>query len=64
MKLPKPNLKLILLYYSAFLLTVLIIGGFITAKAVNEVVSTLLLLPVAVFLWISIVPKFRKPKKQ
>jgi len=63
MKLPKLNLKSILLYYSTFLLTALVIGGFIMAKAANEIVSNFLLLPVAVFLWVNVIQRFRADKK-
>ncbi|MEK7555615.1 MAG: hypothetical protein AAB516_02235 [Patescibacteria group bacterium] len=53
----------ILLYYSTFLLTALIIGGFSMARAANEIVSNILLLPVAVFLWINVVQRFKATRK-
>jgi len=61
-KLPKPNLYKILLYYSTFLATILIIGGFWTARSGKEIVSNLLFLPVVVFLWLTLI-KYRKDRK-
>lgn len=61
-KLPKPNLYKILLYYSAFLATILIIGGFWTARSGKEIVSNLLFLPIVVFLWLTLI-KYRKDRK-
>ena len=63
MKLPRFNLNKILLYYSAFLMTALIIGGFFRAKATGEIISNVLLLPVIIFLWINIVRQFTGVKK-
>ena len=33
------------------------------AKAANEIVSNFLLLPVAVFLWVNVIQRFRADKK-
>jgi len=66
MKIPKfkkPNLKSILLYYSTFLSTSLIIGGFYTARSTREIISNLLFLPIAIFLWILLIQKIRKIKE-
>jgi len=63
MKLPKPNLKSILLYYSTFLSTILIIGGFYTARSTREIISNLLFLPIVIFLWILLIQKVRKIKE-
>ena len=66
MKIPKfkkPNLKSILLYYSTFLSTILIIGGFYTARSTREIISNLLFLPIAIFLWILLIQKIRKTKE-
>lgn len=63
MKIPKfkkPNLKSILLYYSIFLSTILIIGGFYTARSIREIISNLLFLPIAIFLWILLIQKKEK----
>jgi len=54
---PKPNLYKILLYYSVFLSTILIIGGFYTARSGKEIVSNLLFLPVVVFLWLTLIQR-------
>lgn len=62
MKLPKPNLKSILLYYSTSLSTILIIGGFYAVKSTKELISNLLFLPVVVFLWITLIQKRREAK--
>ncbi len=67
MKLPKIQLKnitlyKILLYYSTILSTILIIGGFYTARTKNEIISNLLFLPVVVFLWLALF-KYRKDRK-
>lgn len=62
-KFRKPNLKSILLYYSAFLSTILIIGGFYTTKSGREIASNLLFLPIVVFLWITLIQKRREAKK-
>ncbi|MCX6702981.1 MAG: hypothetical protein NTW60_03900 [Candidatus Wolfebacteria bacterium] len=66
MKMPKfkkPNLKSILLYYSVVLSTILIIGGFYTARSTREIISNLLFLPIAIFLWILLIQKIRKIKE-
>mgnify|MGYP001616926909 CR=1 FL=1 len=65
MKLPRPNINKILLYYSAVFVTVLIIGGFYAARSVNEIISNLLFLPVVIFLWIAVIQlyKIRKSRK-
>jgi len=52
----------ILLYYSTFLSTILIIGGFWTARSKEEIVSNLLFLPIVMFLWIVLI-KYRKENK-
>ncbi len=52
----------ILLYYSTILSTILIIGGFYTARSEKEIISNLLFLPVVVFLWIVLI-KYRKDRK-
>ena len=62
MKMPKPNLYKILLYYSAFLSTILIIGGFYTVRSTKEIISNLLFLPIVVFLWLTLI-KYRKDRK-
>jgi len=55
-------LNSILLYYSTIFSTILIIGGFWTARSGKEIVSNLLFLPIVVFLWIVLI-KHRKDKK-
>lgn len=62
-KFKKPNIKSILLYYSTFLSTVLIIGGFYTARSTREIISNLLFLPIVIFLWILLIQKIRKIKE-
>ncbi|OQX71335.1 hypothetical protein B6D52_01760 [Candidatus Parcubacteria bacterium 4484_255] len=52
----------IFLYYSTILSTILIIGGFWTARSGKEITSNLLFLPVVIFLWITLIQK-RKNKK-
>ena len=54
-KLKKVRGKSILLYYSVILSTILIIGGFWTARSGREIVSNLLFLPVVVFLWLTLI---------
>ena len=54
----------ILLYYSTFLSTILIVGGFYTARSGNEIISNLLFLPVVVFLWILLIQKRNEVKKK
>jgi len=54
-KLKKVRGKSILLYYSVILSTILIIGGFWTARSGKEIVSNLLFLPVVVFLWLTLI---------
>ena len=61
---PKPNLYKILLYYSVFLSTILIIGGFYTARSGKEIVSNLLFLPVVVFLWLALIQQRRERGKE
>jgi len=61
-KFKKPNLKNVLLYYSVILSTILIIGGFWTARSGKEIVSNLLFLPIVVFLWLTLI-KYRKDRK-
>ena len=53
----------ILLYYSTILSTILIIGGFYTARFGKEIVSNLLFLPIVVFLWIILIQKRKEAKK-
>ena len=54
-KLKKVRGKSILLYYSVILSTILIIGGFWTARSGREIVSNLLFLSVVVFLWLTLI---------
>ena len=54
-KFKKPNPKNVLLYYSVIFSTILIIGGFWTARSGREIVSNLLFLPVVVFLWLTLI---------
>ena len=56
----------VLLYYSVILSTILVIGGFYTARSGKEIISNLLFLPIVVFLWIVMIKhrKERKSKKQ
>lgn len=63
MRIPKPNIKSILLYYSVLLSTTLIIGGFYTARSTREIISNLLFLPIVIFLWILLIQKIRKIKE-
>jgi len=63
MRIPKPNLKSILLYYSTILSTILIIGGFYMARSTREIVSNLLFLPIVIFLWILLIQKRKKIKE-
>ena len=58
-KLKKVRGKNVLLYYSVILSTILIIGGFWTARSGKEIVSNLLFLPIVVFLWLTLI-KYRK----
>ena len=59
-KLKKVRGKSILLYYSVILSTILIIGGFWTARSGREIVSNLLFLPVVVFLWLTLIQRKKK----
>ncbi len=52
----------ILLYYSVLLSTILIIGGFYTAKSGKEIISNFLFLPIVVFLWMVLIG-YRKDRK-
>lgn len=61
-KLKKVRGKSVLLYYSIILSTILIIGGFWTARSGREIVSNLLFLPVVVFLWITLIQKRKQSK--
>ena len=63
MKLSRFNLNKILLYYSTFLITALMVAGILLAKATNEIVSNILLLPVVIFLWITVIQQFMAAKK-
>ncbi len=53
----------ILLYYSTILSTILIIGGFWTAKSKKEIVSNIIFLPVVIFLWITLIQKRKEKNK-
>ncbi|MCD6085701.1 hypothetical protein J7J41_01780 [bacterium] len=55
-------LNSILLYYSTILSTILIIGGFWTAKSKKEIVSNIIFLPVVISLWITLIQKRKKQK--
>jgi len=63
-KLKKVRGKSILLYYSVILSTILIIGGFWTARSGKEIVSNLLFLPVVVFLWLALIQQRRERGKE
>ncbi len=52
----------ILLYYSTIFSTILIIGGFYTARSGKEIIPNLLFLPIVIFIWISLI-KHKKNKK-
>ena len=56
-KLKKVRGKSILLYYSVIFSTILIIGGFWTARSGKEIISNLLFLPVVVFLWLTLIQR-------
>jgi len=67
MRLPKfkiPKIQSILLYYSTIFSTILIIGGFYTARSGKEIISNLLFLPVMVFLWTVLIRERRERKSQ
>jgi len=53
----------IFLYYSTILSTILIIGGFWTAKSKKEIVSNIIFLPVVIFLWITLIQKRKEKNK-
>jgi len=63
-KLKKVRGKSILLYYSVIFSTILIIGGFWTARSGREIVSNLLFLPVVVFLWLALIQQRRERGKE
>ncbi|MEA3399303.1 MAG: hypothetical protein U9R00_02200 [Patescibacteria group bacterium] len=68
MKISKPKLSKslllnVLLYYSTFLSTILIIGGFWTARSEKEIISNFLFLPIVVFLWIIFIQKNKRSGK-
>ncbi len=45
-------------------MTALIIGGFFRAKTTGEIISNVLLLPVVIFLWITVIQQFRVVRKK
>jgi len=63
LKFKTPSLNKILLCYSVLLSTILIIGGFYTARSTREIISNLLFLPIVIFLWILLIQKIRKIKE-
>ena len=63
-KLKKVRGKSILLYYSVIFSTILIIGGFWTARSGRGIVSNLLFLPVVVFLWLALIQQRRERGKE
>jgi len=58
-----PKFSSVLLYYSVIFSTILIIGGFYTARSNREIISNLLFLPIVVFLWITLIQKRRETKR-
>jgi len=64
MKLKFPKISSILLYYSVIFSTILVIGGFYTARSGKEIISNLLFLPVVVFLWTVLIRERRERKSQ
>ena len=61
-KLNKISPYKVLLYYSTIFSTILIIGGFWTARSGKGIISNLLFLPIVVFLWIVLI-KHKKENK-
>jgi len=53
-------IKRVLLYYSVLVGTILIIGGFWTARSGKEIVSNVIFLPVVIFLWLTLIEKRKK----
>jgi len=64
MKFKLPKISSILIYYSTIFSTILIIGGFYTARSGKEIISNLLFLPVVVFLWTVLIRERRERKSQ
>ncbi|MEE8131667.1 MAG: hypothetical protein V3T98_01355, partial [Candidatus Paceibacterota bacterium] len=60
----KTKILRILLYYSAIFVTILIIGGFYTARSGKEIISNLLFLPVVIFLWITVIQLYKIKKNR
>jgi len=63
LKVPIPTFQIlysILLYYSTILSTILIIGGFWTARSGKEIVSNIIFLPIVMFLWMTLIQQRRK----
>jgi amino acid permease len=63
LKFKKPKITSILLYYSTILSTILIIGGFYTARSGKEVISNFLFLPIVIFLWMIFIQKRKEAKR-
>ena len=54
----------ILLFYSTFLSTVLIIGGIYTARVGKEIVSNILFLPIVITLWVVLIQSIIRRRKE
>lgn len=63
MKLPKPKFKSLLLYYSVFLSSFLLVSGLVRTKSGAEAFGAVLFFPVALFLWLLIFQKRRERKE-
>lgn len=53
MKIPAIFFNKLLLYYSVIFSTIIMIGGIYSARSVQEMIASILFVPVALYLWIA-----------
>ena len=63
MKIIYSSVKSIILYYSVFLSTIIIVGGLFTMRTTTEIIVNILFLPIVIYFWMELVEKRKLQSK-
>lgn len=63
MKITYSSIKSIILYYSALLSTIIVVGGLFTIEVTADLIVNILFLPIVVYFWMELIEKGKLKKK-
>ena len=63
MKITYSSIKSIILYYSALLSTIIVVGGLFTIEVTADLIVNILFLPIVVYFWMELIEQGKLKKK-